>query len=130
MDEATVFLKVHGLNELREDVARLIRINREFRREWRAEMANAREQIEGLNAKLDDIVGDVRAFRVAAEADRENLSPEAQAAFDSLSAKVDAFDAEVGDADGSDAAVEEDGTGAGEPVVEPGADESGDFTTR
>ena len=35
-------------------------------------------------------------------AERDNLGAEGQAALDELTAKVEAFDAEVGDADGSD----------------------------
>lgn len=65
-------------------------------------MATAREQLDQLSAKVDDLVADVRAALDALRAERENLTPDGQAAFDTLAAKVDAFDAEVGDADGSD----------------------------
>lgn len=83
-----------GLEQLGEITALLIRLENH--------MATAREQLNDLSAKVDDFVADFRAFRDAAQADRQNLSPEAQEAFDSLAAKVDAFDTEVGDADGSD----------------------------
>lgn len=65
-------------------------------------MATAAEQINALTAKVDDLVSDVRAALVALGAERENLTADGQAALDTLNAKVDAFDQEVGDADGSD----------------------------
>lgn len=63
-------------------------------------MATATEQLTALSTKVDDLISDVRA--ALATIDGDELSPEAQAALDALTAKVDAFDAEVGDADGSD----------------------------
>ncbi len=69
-------------------------------------MATAAEQLTALSAKVDDLASDVRAALDILRADRENLSEEGQAAFDELSAKVDAFDAEIGDADGSDTPAE------------------------
>lgn len=66
------------------------------------EMATAKAQLEQLNTKVDDLIADVRAARDTLAQERENLTTGGQAAFDTLSAKVDAFDAEVGDADGSD----------------------------
>jgi hypothetical protein len=65
-------------------------------------MANEAEQITALTAKVDDVIADVRAALAILVAERDNLGPDGQAALDALSAKVDAFDAEVGDADGSD----------------------------
>ncbi|MBF9135295.1 hypothetical protein I0C86_41325 [Plantactinospora sp. S1510] len=65
-------------------------------------MATAAEQLDTLSTKVDDLVADVRAALDALEADRENLTPDGQAALDRLTAKVDAFDTEIGDADGSD----------------------------
>lgn len=65
-------------------------------------MATAKEQLNVLSTKVDDLVADVRAAKEALEADRENLSTEGQQALDDLTAKVDAFDAEIGDADSSD----------------------------
>lgn len=65
-------------------------------------VATAAEQLTTLTAKVDDLVADVRALVAQLAADRENLSESGQAAFDTLSAKVDAFDTEIGDADGSD----------------------------
>ena len=61
-------------------------------------MATAAEQIDALIAKFDDLVADVRVV----VAERENLTPAGQAAADRLAAKLDAFDTEIGDADGSD----------------------------
>lgn len=68
-------------------------------------MATAKQQLDDLSTKVDDLISDVRSALDAISADRENLSDEGQAAFDTLSSKVDAFDAEVGDADGSDTVV-------------------------
>lgn len=66
-------------------------------------MATEAEQITAVTAKVDDLVADVRALVAALEADpNTTLGDEGQAALDALAAKVDAFDAEVGDADGSD----------------------------
>lgn len=86
-----------GLEQLGEITALLIRLENH--------MATAREQLDTLNGKLDDLVADFQAFRDASAADRQQFSPEAQEAFDRLSAKVDAFNSEVGDADGSDTAA-------------------------
>lgn len=69
-------------------------------------VATAAEQINTLNAKVDDLIADVRAALDTLRQDRENLSDAGQAAFDTLTAKVDAFDAEIGDADGSDTPTE------------------------
>lgn len=66
-------------------------------------MATEAEQLNALSVKVDDLIADVRAALAALEADRDNLGPDGQAALDSLTAKLAAFDAEVGDADGSDA---------------------------
>ena len=65
-------------------------------------MMTEAEQITTLTAKVDDLVADVRAALAALAADRDNLGPDGQAALDALTAKVEAFDTEVGDADGSD----------------------------
>jgi len=78
-------------------------------------MATAREQLDDLSVKVDDLVSDVRAALDLLRAERENLTADAQGVLDTLTAKVDAFDAEIGDADGSDT-----------PPVEPPADEPTD----
>lgn len=65
-------------------------------------MASEVEQLTALSAKVDDLIADVRAAVELLEADRANFSEPGQEAFDALAAKVAAFDAEVGDADGSD----------------------------
>jgi uncharacterized coiled-coil protein SlyX len=62
------------------------------------DMATAAEQLDTLSAKFDDMAADVRAVFE----ERKNLSEDGQAALDRLAAKVNAFDTEVGDADGSD----------------------------
>lgn len=67
-------------------------------------MATATQQLADLSAKVDDLIADVRAALATINGDE--LSDEAQAALDGLSAKVAAFDTEVGDADGSDTPVE------------------------
>lgn len=72
-------------------------------------VATAAEQINELSAKVDDLHADLVAFRDAMQAERENLTEAGQAALDTANAKLDALDAEVGDADGSD----------GEPVPTP-----------
>lgn len=73
-------------------------------------MTTEAEQITAVGAKVDDLIDDVRAALAALEADRDNLGPDGQAALDTLAGKVEAFDAEVGDANGSD-----------EPPVDPEA---------
>jgi len=67
-----------------------------------AHMATEAELLTALTDKVDDLVDDVRAALATLAADRDKLGPDGQAAFDTLNAKVDAFDAEIGDADGSD----------------------------
>lgn len=68
-------------------------------------MATAAEQLNALNVKLDDLIADVQAALATLNAERENLTTPGQAALDSITAKVAAFDAEIGDADGSDTPV-------------------------
>ncbi len=63
-------------------------------------MATATEQLSALSSKVDDLLADVRA--ALATISNDELSAEAQTALDGLNAKIDAFDAEVGDADGSE----------------------------
>jgi uncharacterized coiled-coil protein SlyX len=65
-------------------------------------MATAAEQITALSAKVDDIAADFAAFAAAMTAERENLTEAGQAALDAATAKLDALDVAVGDADGSD----------------------------
>lgn len=81
---------------------RLIKDTYELVLELGVQMATAAEQLNALSAKVDDLVADVRALVDQLEAERENLTEAGQAALDALVAKVDAFDAEIGDADGSD----------------------------
>lgn len=80
-------------------------------------MATEAEQINALSAKVDDLIADVRAALAALEADRDNLGEAGQAALDALSDKLAAFDAEVGDADGSDTPEPEPVPGPEGPVV-------------
>jgi hypothetical protein len=63
-------------------------------------MATATEQLTALSTKVDDLISDVRA--ALAVINDDELSADAQSALDGLSDKIAAFDAEVGDADGSD----------------------------
>ena len=79
-------------------------------------MATAKQQLDTLNTKVDDLVADVRAALDTLRGERDNLNPDAQAALDSLAAKVDAFDSEVGDADGSDTPPPDDGTDEDRPA--------------
>ena len=76
-------------------------------------MASEAEQLTALTGRLDDLVADVRALVEAVRTDKANFSDEGQAAFDTLDAKLAAFDTEIGDADGSDTPP------APEPPAEP-----------
>lgn len=71
-------------------------------------MATATEQLTELSTKVDDLISDVRAALAVINDDQ--LSPQAQEALDGLSAKIAAFDTEVGDADGSDTPAEPEPT--------------------
>lgn len=90
MTAPEVHVHIHGLIEVTDRLQRM-----------EALMATEAEQINALTAKVDDLVADVRAALAALVAERDNLGPDGQAALDALVSKVDAFDAEVGDADGS-----------------------------
>lgn len=93
---------------LGEILGRLIRIE--------GKVDTAAQQIEALTAQsaaqgaqLTDLRNDVIAMREILEAERENLSPDAQSKMDALvaeqnarSAQIADLDLEVGDADGSD----------------------------
>ncbi|MEU8334818.1 hypothetical protein [Micromonospora tulbaghiae] len=79
-------------------------------------MATAAEQLNTLSTKVDDLVSDVRAALDILRSERDNFSPDAQTAFDQLDQKVAAFDAEIGDADGSDTPA------TPEEPTEPGTD--------
>jgi len=68
-------------------------------------MATEADAINALTAKVDDLIADVRAALAVIAGPDNTLGVEGQAALDGLVAKVDAFDAEVGDADGSDTPV-------------------------
>lgn len=85
-----------------QEIFRLVRETHSKVMEIGVQMATAAEQLNTLSGKVDDLVADVRAALEQLEADRENLSEAGQAALDTLVAKIDAFDAEIGDADGSD----------------------------
>lgn len=60
-------------------------------------MGALKDQLEKLSAKVDDVAADVRAK--GGQVDAED-----QAALDGLRSRLDSLDAQVGDADGSDAA--------------------------
>jgi hypothetical protein len=90
-DTTTININVPGLDTLLAGIVELKEL-----------LMNETEQVTALSAKVDDLVADVRAALEILRAERDNFGTEGQAAFDALSAKVDAFDAEIGDADGSD----------------------------
>jgi len=58
------------------------------------------DAINALTAKFDSFAADVRALVAAAAVVRDQLGPDGQTALDSLTAKLDALDVEVGDQDG------------------------------
>ena len=91
MCETHVHIHIPGLDGIEARLAALEAI-----------VATEVEALNALTTKVDDLVADVRAALEQLRAEVGNLSPEGQAALDALEAKVDAFDAEVGDADGSD----------------------------
>lgn len=97
MSDGDIHIHVHldGLVDLAARIERMETI-----------MANETEQITALSDRIDDLIGDVRAALDILRAERDNLGADGQAAFDALDAKVAAFDAEVGDADGSDTPAE------------------------
>lgn len=80
-------------------------------------MANEVEQLDEIKTKLADVHGDVKA---KLDQVRAEVSPEGQTALDEIKAALDNFDAEVGDADGSDNPV----------VTEPVTDEEGNTFRR
>jgi uncharacterized protein with PIN domain len=94
---------LHLIAEIREYLGAHKRILSALHR-MENSMATATEQLTTLNSKVDDLIGDVRA--ALAVINNDELSEPAQAALDSLTAKVEAFDGEVGDADGSDTPTE------------------------
>jgi hypothetical protein len=62
-------------------------------------MANEVEQLNAIKARLVDVHDDVKA---RLEQVRGEVSAEGQTALDEVVAAIDNFDAEIGDADGSD----------------------------
>lgn len=91
--------------------AQLLTAVTELRVKVEQHMSQETDAFDALNSKVDDLIADVRAALAALTAAEGNLTVEGQAAVDALNAKLDAFDAEVGDADGSD-------TPPAEPPVE------------
>lgn len=65
-------------------------------------MATAAQQLASLQTQIADMSSDVLAKLDQLAAQAGNLSPEAQATFDSIVAAVSTLDTTVGDADGSD----------------------------
>lgn len=94
------------------------------------EIGKLGDRFGSLASVVTDIHSDFEALRAVLEAERDNLSPDGQAALDAANAKADALaqqlqdlDVEVGDADGSDIP-----TGPTEPGDEnPPADEGAPF---
>ncbi len=70
--------------------------------ELRTMMASAAEQLDALNNRFSDLIADVRANNEILQTKAGQLDEEGQAALDRLSANIAAFDAEVGDKDGSE----------------------------
>lgn len=62
-------------------------------------MAREVEVLEAVLGKVNDVFADVRALLAS---ERAQMSDEGQAKADELVSAIDAFDAEIGDADGSD----------------------------
>lgn len=91
MTQPELRFTIHGIPDYSEQLNRMEQM-----------MASEAEQITALNAKVDDLIADVRAAVELLQAERDNFGEPGQAAFDALAAKLEAFDAEVGDADGSD----------------------------
>lgn len=73
-------------------------------------MTSAAEQIDGVTTKVDDLIDDVRAALDILRGQAGKLDEAGQEALARLDAKVTAFDAEVGDANGSDTPPVEPGT--------------------
>ncbi len=67
------------------------------------QMSNASEQIDAITGRFEDFVNDVNAELNILREHAGNLDVEAQGALDRLSAKLQAADAVIGDADGSEA---------------------------
>lgn len=80
-------------------------------------MTTQAEAFAAIGARIDDIKADFAALLEQLAAERESLSEAGQAALDELTAKVDALDVAVGDADGSDTPPAE--PPAEEPPAEP-----------
>ncbi len=62
-------------------------------------MATEAEVLNTILGKVNDVFADVRALLAS---ERAQMSDEGQAKADELTSAIDAFDAEIGDADGSD----------------------------
>jgi len=121
---------VNGWDHLMADISKLLDLPVRLKK-MEAVMAKAKDQLDALTAKVDDVANDVRALKDAADRAGEEFSPEVQQAFDQLVSRVDELDTTAGDADGSDTGgqtpppVDEPagGPGAGGPVDAPGTDE-------
>lgn len=82
-------------------------------------------RVDATKALAEDILADFNALLAALAAERENLTPAGQAAFDAALGKADAADAAlsavdvaVGDADGSDTPPAPEPTPEPEPAPE------------
>lgn len=91
MTTPDIHIHIHGLADHTVQLNRMEHI-----------MASAAEQLTALQTQLTDTTTDVLAKLDQLAAQAGNLSPEAQATFDSIVAAVTALDTTVGDADGSD----------------------------
>jgi uncharacterized coiled-coil protein SlyX len=91
------------MGRLREAIRRYLGIDliASVLSELESAMATTKEQLDAANGKLDTLMNDVRAALAALNANSGKLDAEAQQALDDLNTKLDSYDTEVGDADGS-----------------------------
>lgn len=87
-DNTTININVPGLDTVLAGITRLEQL-----------MANETVVLGAISAKLDAIFADVRALLVS---ERAQLSDEGQVQADNIVGALDAFAAEIGDADGSE----------------------------
>jgi hypothetical protein len=91
-DTTNININFPGVEEIRAQLQRMEQL-----------MAREAVVLEAILGKVNDVFADVRALLAQ---ERAELSDEGQAKADELLAAIDAFDAEIGDADGSDTPAE------------------------
>jgi hypothetical protein len=87
-DSTTININIPGLDIVLAQLQRMENL-----------MVREAEVLDTILGKVNDVFADVRALLAA---ERAQMSDEGQAKADELTAAIDAFDAEIGDADGSD----------------------------